>query len=451
MSGLEGRNCSIWICTTPTEQECLERSLFGASDALYGREKTKKGDVCFLYNIRENRLWGVFEAVSDPDWDLDPQAWEGKFRYQIRVRLVGDLQRIEHASGVLEEVGLKMARTRFGELVPRFSVFGPSITRQLLARFSPVADALSQVGSSESDGSREVLIYKPERGFKSVAGLEEVKRFIRERMVEPFLYPAIARAYRLRAGGGLLLYGPPGTGKTLIAQATANEIDAEFLRITPSVVRGFPGEPERHLELLFQEAMRKPRCVIFIDEADALLAKRENIASSTVMQRVVPTLLSLFTNVADNRAPVLIIAATNSPWDIDEAFLRPGRLDLRLEVPLPDLPARVELLGLKLAGRPLGEDLRDRGNLLKLAERLEGWSGADIELLVDRVALEVSRVQIEVDPEVGKDPLEEVDSERLLPITLADLEDGLRKGLAAPSVSRAQLDRLREWSAQWSG
>ncbi len=86
-----------------------------------------------------------------------------------------------------------------------------------------------------------VAAQKPGAGFDAVAGLAEVKSFIRQRMLEPFLAPTLTARYRLRIGGGLLLCGPPGAGKTRIAQATAKEIDAEFLEITPSVVRGFPG------------------------------------------------------------------------------------------------------------------------------------------------------------------------------------------------------------------
>lgn len=445
MKSLRRKNSSIWLCNSFTEEECLSRNLLGATKS-YGKEKISIGDVCFLLNYTTDELLGPFVADSDPGYNLEPEAWRGSYPYQIRVKPIGKkVQRIPNAIKCFTAaIRLKIIKTKQGNQIPKYSVFGPEITSRILDLFETM-DA-SEVPAPEQSAP---LKMPPKVRFADVAGLDEVKKYIRERMIYPLLYPGIAQAYHLRTGGGLLLYGPPGTGKTLLARATAGEIDAEFYEISPSVVRGFPGEPEQHLEQIFQKAMMKPRCIVFIDEADALLAKRERIQASTVMQRVVPTLLSLFTRVRNKRAPVLIIAATNKPWDIDDAFLRPGRLDLRFEVPLPDINARVALLQLQLKERPINAELEQDNCLRKLAHSLDGWTGADIEQLIDRVAHEVARKVTANNPDIGQDPLEDISPSCLVPITMGDIEDGIRKGLASPSVSTELLNRLAEWKSRW--
>lgn len=432
------RNCSIWLCSNKTEKECLERNLFGDKND-YGRKKVKIGDICFLYNFTSDNLIGVFIAVSNPSRNLEPEAWGGDFPYQIRVKPIGEIRYIRNASRTFMEIGLRMIKTKAGSLIPALPVYGPEITQRLVERF-PDFD-----WNMIEEPSDEVWVAeRPSEGFNAVAGLKDVKEFIRERMIEPLLYPHLAEKYRLRIGGGVLLYGPPGTGKTLIARATAKEIDAELIEISPSVVRGFPGEPERYLERIFEEALQKPRVVIFIDEAEALLAAREIAQGSTVMQRVIPTMLSLFTKIAARNAPVLIIAATNKPGNIDEAFLRPGRLDLQLKVPLPDQEARVELLRLALAGRPISRELKNPKTLMELANKMDGWTGADIHHLIDRVALNVFKRQVQKNPDLAKDP-EAIEDQKLEEITRQDIEEGIESGLSGPSVSPEQIREIDEW------
>lgn len=234
-----------------------------------------------------------------------------------------------------------------------------------------------------------------------------------------------------------MLFGPPGTGKTWIAQATAAELEAEWLEITPSVIRGFPGDAEYRLEKIFEKALQSPRVVIFLDEAEALLAQREDQAS-TVIRRVVPVLLGLFSRVSARRdRPVLIIAATNRPWDIDEAFLRPGRLDVRLFVGLPDQEAREAIIRISLEGRP---HKLDEDSIRRLAEGLEGWTGADIEALLDQVALECYRRCPK--PQVGEELPED-----LVPIRLEDVE--ALADQKKPSVTPDDLQKYEEWNERY--
>ncbi len=427
------RNCSIWLCTRATFRECLVRNLFGDKNLYFGKDKTKQGDVCFLLHVGEDALYGPFIAVSDIGYKLEPDAWQGKFPYQIRVSPIGEPQKIDKASVVFEKIGLTLTSLpQSGAKVPQFATYGPEVTRKLLGYFPTVEASMEPVQNIQEGQSEIAYIHKSKAGFEIVAGLNDVKKFIRERMLEPFLAPELAEKYRLPVGGGLLLYGPPGTGKTLIAKATAKEIDADFVEITPSIIRGFPGEPEQHLERLFQRILNLPRVVIFLDDAEALLAKRELVEHSTVMQRIIPVFLSLFSKVHESKSPVLIIAATNKPQSIDEAFLRPGRLEEKLFVGPPDLKARIELLRLKLDERPLSDELKDEEKLRGIAEQLEGWTGADIELLVNDVARSVFR-------EVLKH------SSNIKPIALTDIERAIREQRIRPSLSQDQVDELKKW------
>jgi hypothetical protein len=440
-------NCSIWKCTDRTIDECLKKLLFGeASNSPRLKEVTlpKRGDLCFLLNLNKGELWGVFIAESDIG-EFDRDAWKEQRGYpfkQIRVRPLGKVTPIRFGSlreafEKLEECGVRMGPTKQYEKTIRHFVHPPEVTRKILEFFPHEAFRKPHLARENEEGRFFVPVGE---GLDQVAGLKPIKRFIRERMIEPFKYPKLRSVYRLRVGGGILLFGPPGTGKTLIAKATAGELEAAFLEISPSVICGFPGDAEQRLEKLFEEARRKPRVVIFIDEAEALLCKRE-LQTSTVMQRVVPVLLSLFSKVSQDNLPILIIAATNRPEVIDEAFLRPGRLDVQLLVGLPDLEARVEIIRMNLKGRPNKFD--DDENLIRqLAGKLDGWTGADIKNLLDKAALECYRRCPK--PQTDEDEVPEDSLVRITPEIVNSLVDKMN-----PSVRTEDYQRYIEWNQRF--
>ncbi|HXE55035.1 MAG TPA: ATP-binding protein [Tepidisphaeraceae bacterium] len=245
------------------------------------------------------------------------------------------------------------------------------------------APAASQA-EGEQSASQWILREKPSLRFSDVAGLEDVKQDIRLKMIYPFQHADLAQKFGIRAGGGILLYGPPGTGKTMLAKATAGEIDATFFRISPAdVLSKWVGEAEQNIKKLFDAAAAEQRSIIFIDEIEALVPARRDEGSS-VMQRVVPQILQGVEGF-DKKAgrPILLMGATNVPWQLDPAMLRPGRFDEKVYIPLPDLPARRHMLDLYLAHRPVAPDV----NFDHLATRLEGYSGADINYICDRAAV----------------------------------------------------------------
>ncbi len=233
------------------------------------------------------------------------------------------------------------------------------------------------------DASEWIAKDRPDIGFDDIAGLDEIKHEIRLKMIYPFSHPELAKRYGIAVGGGLLLYGPPGTGKTMMAKAVAHEIEATFFVISPAqILSKWVGEAEQNIRKLFEAAKEEPKSVIFIDEVEALVPRRKS-DSSTVMARVVPQILQELEGFdrQGDRA-LLFIGATNKPWMLDEAMMRPGRLDTRVYVGLPDAPARFKLLEIHLADRPVADDV----DLGPLCDVLEGYSGADIKSICQQAA-----------------------------------------------------------------
>jgi transitional endoplasmic reticulum ATPase len=270
---------------------------------------------------------------------------------------------------------------------------------------------------------------RPSIRFPDIAGLDDVKEQIRVKMIYPFTHAEQAKKYRIRTGGGILLYGPPGTGKTMIAKAVAGELDATFFAIAPSeILNKWVGESEKNIRKLFDAARRCSRAVIFIDEVEALTPPRRDGESGGVMQRVVPQILNEldgFDRKADQH--LLFMGATNEPWNIDSAMLRPGRLDEKIYVGLPEAAARRKILDMNLGGAPLDPGV----DLDKLSSRLDGYSGADIAYACRKVAEEtfLDSVERKIDRSIGP----------------ADFDRVLQK--LKPSVSRVDLDRFKKFKA----
>ena len=210
--------------------------------------------------------------------------------------------------------------------------------------------------------------------FDDIDGMAEAKAAIRERVILPLQAPEKARALGIRPGGGVLLYGPPGNGKTLFGKAIAHEIKAPFFYASGAQIRSkWHGESEQRLSRLLHAAQERPVAVLFLDEIDGLLPRR-TAESSAVDNRLVTQFLSDVGGFQDSPNTLLLLGATNKPWDIDEAVFRTGRFDEKLHIGVPDADARLGMLRRSLKTAPLATDL----DLGAWAERLADYSGSDI-------------------------------------------------------------------------
>ena len=206
--------------------------------------------------------------------------------------------------------------------------------------------------------------------YLDVAGLKEAKDEIRRLVIEPRKHPELYEKFKKKKGGGILLYGVPGTGKTMFAQAIATELDAAFFAVKCSdIASRWFGDSEQNVKRLFAEARKHPCSIIFFDEFEALGAKRDSY--STVMKRLVPELLAQMQGFEKSENTLLVIAATNRPWDIDSAFLRPGRLNTSIYVPLPDEEARRTIIKKQLDGVPLVEGF-DFEKVVSVTDKFNG-------------------------------------------------------------------------------
>jgi SpoVK/Ycf46/Vps4 family AAA+-type ATPase len=214
--------------------------------------------------------------------------------------------------------------------------------------------------------------------FDDIGGMEDVKKTLRMQIIEPFLKPGLFAKFKKKAGGGVLLYGPPGCGKTMVAKAIATECNLTFLSIGISdVLNMWMGESERNLAALFEKARSEKPCLMFFDELDALAFSRSK-AQSEHTRTVVNEFLSQLDGFGPDNDQILILAATNMPWDVDPAMKRPGRFAKQIFVPPPDKTARARILEIKLQDIPC-----DPFDYLSFAGRLEFFSGADIDGLID--------------------------------------------------------------------
>lgn len=213
--------------------------------------------------------------------------------------------------------------------------------------------------------------------FADVAGLENLKKTIQLRIISPFFNKGLFAKFRKKVGGGILFYGPPGCGKTFIARATAGECNAHFypVRIT-DILDPYIGVSERNLKDIFEKARFQKPSILFFDEVDTIGFSRSKSSSNT--RGLIDTFLTEMEGIDSSTDEMLIIAATNTPWDVDNALKRPGRFDRLIFVAPPDMQARDEIFRLKIKGR-FSEEIDTQ----LLASKTEFFSGADIENVVE--------------------------------------------------------------------
>jgi len=251
--------------------------------------------------------------------------------------------------------------------------------------------------------------------FADVGGLEELKETIQMKIIKPFINPSLFSKFKKKTGGGILLFGPPGCGKTFIAKATSAECQAKFIPVhITDIIDPYIGISEKNIADIFSSARQQAPSVLFFDELDAIGFHRGK-GTSEHRRSIVDQLLTEMEGIDTSTDKLLVIGATNMPWDVDPAFKRPGRFDKLIFVPPPDQLAREAIFKLKLAEKPLHQDI----NYQVLAAKTELYSGADIENVVELstevVITEIMRSEIER-PIMMDDLLEAI--EKSTPTTL---------------------------------
>ncbi|KAI9141977.1 P-loop containing nucleoside triphosphate hydrolase protein [Paraphysoderma sedebokerense] len=315
---------------------------------------------------------------------------------------------------------------------------------------------------------REIIQAAPNIKWVDIAGLREAKQLLEEAIVLPLWMPDYFKGIR-RPWKGVLMTGPPGTGKTLLAKAVATECGTTFFNITAATLTSkWRGDSEKLVRLLFDMARFYAPSTIFIDEIDALCSSRGSDSEHESSRRVKTEILTQMDGIASSvpsnvglkaksrgraedfddvngdgnvedesgRPPiVMVLAATNFPWQIDEALRR--RLEKRVYIPLPDYDSRRQLLSINLRDVKLSPEV----DLDDLATKMEGYSGADITVICRDAAMMTMRRRIQG---LGVDEIRKLSKEELdTPTTKEDFEKSLAK--INPSVSQRDVQRYVDW------
>jgi len=235
----------------------------------------------------------------------------------------------------------------------------------------------------EPSAMREVLVELPGVTWQNVGGLGPLKQELIESIEWPLKYPERFERMGIKPPKGVLLYGPPGTGKTLIAQAVANEINANFISVRgPQMLSKWVGESEKAIREIFRKARQVSPAIIFFDELDSIAPMRGMDDGSRVTERVVNQLLAEMDGL-ESLSDVVVVAATNRPDIVDPALLRSGRFDRLLMIGPPDREGRIEVLRIHASRIPNSDEV----SLEELAELTEGYVGSDLAALCREAVL----------------------------------------------------------------
>ncbi|PFH51091.1 hypothetical protein AMATHDRAFT_59792 [Amanita thiersii Skay4041] len=326
----------------------------------------------------------------------------------------------------------------------------------LCITFEDFQHALKKVQPSSK---REGFATVPDVTWSDIGALHGIREELHMAIVQPIKRPELFSAVGIEAACGVLLWGPPGCGKTLLAKAVANESRANFISVKgPELLNKYVGESERAVRQVFSRARASSPCVVFFDELDALVPRRDDSLSES-SARVVNTLLTELDGL-DGRKSVYVIAATNRPDMIDPAMVRPGRLDKLLYVDLPSAEERAEIVRTLCRKVPLGDDNDENADSVSsptqirevveglVKERCEGYSGADLAAVVREAGVVALKRtlgaldRLEGDGAVMSEPAKVV-------VTAEDFLKAVDK--VGPSVSAAQRKRYETLRNKFAG
>ncbi|RDA84978.1 hypothetical protein CP532_3875 [Ophiocordyceps camponoti-leonardi (nom. inval.)] len=326
-------------------------------------------------------------------------------------------------------------------------------------------------GVAEDDDSKKlrnalsgaILQERPNVRWEDIAGLEGAKETLKEAVVLPIKFPSLFQGKR-QAWKGILLYGPPGTGKSYLAKAVATEANSTFFSISSSdLVSKWMGESERLVKLLFSMARENKPSVIFIDEIDALCGPRGE-GESEASRRIKTEILVQMDGVGNDSKGILVLGATNIPWQLDAAIRR--RFQRRVHIGLPDLNGRARMFKLAVGDTETALQANDFGIL---ASQSDGFSGSDISNVVQHALMRPVRKILQAthfkpvmkdgkrmltpcspgDPQNIEMTYDDVTSDELLPpdVAIKDFELALQD--SHPTVSKEDIERQIEWTNEF--
>ena len=290
---------------------------------------------------------------------------------------------------------------------------------------------------------REVLVETPDVSWSDIGGLEEVKDKLKEAVEWPLKQPEVFKRMGIRPPRGVLLYGPPGTGKTLLAKAVAKESEANFILVNgPSLLSKWVGESEKAVREIFRKARQTAPTILFFDEIDALVPRRATSSDSHTSERVVNQMLTELDGL-ESLNDVVVLAATNRPDIVDPALLRQGRFDRVILTPVPDEKGRKKIFEIYLEKMPLDKGI----NADKLAEKTNGYAGADIEGVCREAAMTALRKDIKCKKVTMEDFTAAL--EVVPPSVSKDVEEAYEK--LKDYFSSARAKQIKEDRAEYFG
>ena len=305
------------------------------------------------------------------------------------------------------------------------------------------------MGATNPSTLRETVVEVPNVKWEDIGGLEEVKKNLQEMILYPIEHPEKFLKFGMQPSKGVLFYGPPGCGKTLLAKAVANECSANFISIKgPELLTMWFGESEANVREIFDKARSSAPCVLFFDELDSVGTARGGSMGDAggAGDRVMNQMLTEIDGVGSKKN-IFFIGATNRPDILDEALLRPGRLDQLIYIPLPDLPSRYSILKANLRKSPIASDV----DLNIIARYTEGFSGADLTEICQRASKSAIRESIEADARIqamkNLNPDYNADEDPVPEICRKHFEEALRH--ARRSVTATDLDRYENFKRKF--
>jgi len=361
-----------------------ERRVLATLVTLLDRLNTSSSKVVVI--AATSRLEGVDPSLRRP----------GRLDMEVEIGVPNVNQRREILSGMLDEQekGHKLVQEEVGMIAGNTHGFVGADLQSLVSLATMAAKEMKEdlsmrhmktvMPKVKPSAMREVMVEVPQVSWTDIGGLDDLKLKLRQAVEWPIKHPEIFTRMGISAPRGLLMYGPPGCSKTMIAKALANESGLNFLSIKgPELFSKWVGESERAVREVFRKARQVKPSIVFFDEIDAIGGARGGGGGGgKVGDRVLAQLLTEMDGV-EGLQGVTVVAATNRPDMMDQALLRPGRLDRVVYVPLPDIDTRRKVLEVHTRTKPLS----DAVNLDQIAEKTDGYSGAEIAAICNEAAL----------------------------------------------------------------